>query len=106
MAAIPLPLLLPCPTSHFSSDPVEDDENFEDCNTLTVLDYGNLGTRQNHWMTPRYFSLQLRCSGLMMKEAQRALRHHFRGESSEKLQHLLAAGKETKWQRDCLDRNE
>ncbi|KAH9321165.1 hypothetical protein KI387_015804, partial [Taxus chinensis] len=43
---------------------------------------------------------------LMMKDAQRALRHHFRGESSEKLQHLLAAGKETKWQRDCLDRNE
>jgi len=92
MAAVSAAMLLhPVSYSH-SHYETEDESEFEECNTLTVLDYGN---KKSHWMTPQYLSLQLRCSRLMMTEARQALRGHFREESRQNLQRLLPIDKET-----------
>ncbi|GLJ12498.1 hypothetical protein SUGI_0192170 [Cryptomeria japonica] len=94
MAAISLPLLL-FSSSYFNSDPIGEEE-FEECNTLTVLDYGNTG-KPSRWMTPQYLNLQIRCSGLMRDEAHRALKHHFRGERNESLQNSSGVRNKIKW---------
>eukprot|EP01018_Ginkgo_biloba_P007731 Gb_21236 [translate_table: standard] len=79
-------------------------EEPEVCNTLTVIDYGNIN-RENHWMTPQYLNLRLRCSRLMVDETRQALRHHFRRANPQKLQKLLQFQSETKLQaerEECL----